>query len=85
MMPCSWYTFYVSLPTAYHRGRYGLAAYQQIGVLDSVAKDETDYVRLVVEIANNSDLRKTIATKIMANKHKIFEDMKAVRELEHFF
>ncbi len=78
-------TPYVTLPSEYHRGRYGFAAYQQIGVLDAVAKDEADYVRLAVEIANHSDLRKNIAEKIVANRHKVFEDMEAVRELEAFF
>ncbi|MFK7904781.1 MAG: tetratricopeptide repeat protein [Chitinophagales bacterium] len=78
-------TPYVTLPTEYHRGRYGLAAYQQIGVTDAIAKDKADYIRLAVRIANDAHWREELSAKIRVNKQEVFEDKEAVRELEGFF
>ena len=78
-------TPYVTLPTAFHRGRYGLAAYRQIGVEDGIATDTADYVEKAVRIANNKAYRQDLSDRIKANAHKVFEDLEVVRELEAFF
>jgi protein O-GlcNAc transferase len=78
-------TPYVTLPTAFHRGRYGLAAYQQIGIEDGIATDAADYVEKAVRIANDTAYRQNLSDRIKANSYKVFEDMEAVRELEAFF
>lgn len=78
-------TPYVTLPWEFHRGRYGVAAYQQIGVEDAIANDLGDYVTKAIQIANDSSYRKELSEKILANAHKVFEDVEAVKEVERFF
>jgi len=78
-------TPYVTLPSDLHRSRFGAAVYQQIGVTDTIAKNEEDYVEKAVKIANDEVYRAELSQRILANAHLVFEDMEAVRELEAFF
>jgi predicted O-linked N-acetylglucosamine transferase (SPINDLY family) len=78
-------TPYITLPWDFHRGRYGAAAYQQIGVEEAIATDLGDYVTKAIRIANEATYRETLSQKILSNAHKVFEDVEAVRELEQFF
>jgi protein O-GlcNAc transferase len=78
-------TPYVTLPSEYHRGRFGLAAYRQIGVEEAIATDVSDYIEKAVKIANDANYRNDLSQRIKANADKVFEDIEAVRELEDFF
>ena len=78
-------TPYVTLPWTFHRGRFGAAAYRQIGVLDLIATDKADYVDKAIQVANDAELRNNISQRILANAHKVFEDSEALKELEDFF
>ncbi|MEM9888354.1 MAG: tetratricopeptide repeat protein [Bacteroidota bacterium] len=78
-------TPYVTLPSELHRSRFGAAAYQQIGVTDAIAENETDYVEKAVKIANDKAYRTELSQRILDHAHKVFEDREAVRELEAFF
>jgi predicted O-linked N-acetylglucosamine transferase (SPINDLY family) len=78
-------TPYVTLPFELHRSRFGAAAYRQIGVTDVITEKETDYVEKAIQIANDQTYRQQLKKRILANAHLVFEDMKAVRELEYFF
>ncbi len=75
----------VTLPGEFARGRGTLAHFKTMGVLDTVAKDEADYVRLAVEIANNPDLRARLRAKIIAAGTVLFDNTAAAKELEAFF
>jgi protein O-GlcNAc transferase len=78
-------TPYVTLPTEYHRGRYGAAAYQQIGITDAIACNPKDYVEKAVRIAQDKIYRQQLSNRIREQAHLVFEDMEAVHELESFF
>jgi protein O-GlcNAc transferase len=78
-------TPYVTLPSEFHRGRFGLAAYRQIGVEDAIATDVSDYIEKAVKIANDATYRNDLSQRIRDNAHKVFEDLEAVKELEDFF
>ncbi|MBK8505822.1 MAG: tetratricopeptide repeat protein [Saprospiraceae bacterium] len=78
-------TPYVTLPSRYHRGRYGMAAYRQLGMTDLVAHSPEEYVEQAIRVASDISYRTDIRSRI-ANGHKnIFEDELAVQELQHFF
>lgn len=78
-------TPYVTLPWTFHRGRFGAAAYRQIGVEDLIASDVADYVNKAIRTANDPDFRAGVSQKIRMHAHRVFEDTEAVRELENFF
>lgn len=78
-------TPYVTLPGTLHQSRYGFAAYQQIGVMDIIAQDQGDFIEKAVKIAKDKDYQAALRQRIQSNAHKVFEDEKAVRELECFF
>jgi predicted O-linked N-acetylglucosamine transferase (SPINDLY family) len=50
-----------------------------------ITEKETDYVEKAIQIANDQTYRQQLKKRILANAHLVFEDMKAVRELEYFF
>jgi predicted O-linked N-acetylglucosamine transferase (SPINDLY family) len=77
-------TPYTTLPGQFHRGRYGSAAYQQLGVTELIAGNPADYVAKAVRVANDAPYREALKTRILAGQQCIFEDIVAVRELEEF-
>jgi predicted O-linked N-acetylglucosamine transferase (SPINDLY family) len=68
----------VTLPGKYLGGRWSLAYYNIIGVLDLVAKDKDDYVDIALQYGKNKDDNLQIRQKIMDNIHKIFYSDEAV-------
>jgi predicted O-linked N-acetylglucosamine transferase (SPINDLY family) len=74
----------VTLPGALLRGRLTFALYQQMGVPDCVADDPRHYVEIALRLANDPAWREHVRGRILAAKHRIFEDAEAVRELEGF-
>ncbi|MCE9562991.1 MAG: tetratricopeptide repeat protein [Planctomycetes bacterium] len=75
----------VTWPSEFLRGRLTFAMYQQMGLLDLVAKDGEDYVRLAVRLGTDADYREAIRCRIREACGVLFEDVAAVRELERFF
>jgi protein O-GlcNAc transferase len=75
----------VTLPGLFHRGRYTYAAYCGMGIMDCVAKDESDYIQKAVKIATDPDYRQELSKKIMSSCDILFENKKAIAELTEFF
>jgi predicted O-linked N-acetylglucosamine transferase (SPINDLY family) len=75
----------VTLPGKFLRGRLTLALYQQMGVMDCVAENAESYVNIALRLANDRRWRDAISSKINSRAHVLYEDIEAVRELEHFF
>jgi predicted O-linked N-acetylglucosamine transferase (SPINDLY family) len=66
------------------RGRITYACYRQLGVLDCIAEDDSDYVRIALRLGTDRDWREEVKGRILARKHLLYEDRDAVRELESF-
>ena len=62
----------------YLGGRWSLAYYSIIGVLDPVARDEAHYVNLAVSIASDPAYKKDIQNRIANNLHKLWRQNRAV-------
>jgi predicted O-linked N-acetylglucosamine transferase (SPINDLY family) len=75
----------VTLPGPFMRARVTYGMYRQMGLNDCVAKDEADYVRLAVSLANNPRQRGEIERTILEHSPKLFGNLESVRELERFF
>ena len=74
----------VTLPGEFMRGRVTYALYRKLGLLDCVAKDKDDYVRIAVRLANDAEFRTRIREEISSRYDRLFENHAFVRELEQF-
>lgn len=72
------------MPQSLLRNRITYAAYRQIDFMDLVAEDEEDYIRLAHRLATDSAWRAEMRAKIFELSTPLFENLKAVRELEDF-
>jgi len=68
----------VTLPAKYLGGRWSLAYYSIMGVLDVVAKDKADYVDLAVRMGTDKNARAEVRGKILKNVHKLYFKTAAV-------
>lgn len=75
----------VTLAAPYMRGRITYALYKKMAVMDCVADDVAGYVDKAVRLGTDATYRELIRSKIAAGSAVLFEDTKAVRELESFF
>jgi protein O-GlcNAc transferase len=74
----------VTLPGAFLRGRQTYGCYRRMGVLDCVADDAQEYVRIAVRLATEPAWREQVRARIRANNPVLFENVTVVRELEQF-
>jgi protein O-GlcNAc transferase len=74
----------VTLPSEFLRGRITYALYKKMGVMDCVAENRDDYVRLALELGSDPSRREALRAKILDASGVLFEDFQAVRDLGHF-
>ncbi|MGE0758156.1 MAG: tetratricopeptide repeat protein [Pirellulaceae bacterium] len=75
----------VTLPSAFHRGRYTAGCLQRLGVTHSIARDQDNYVQIAVSLGRDRSLSRQISSVIHENRHQLFEDHEAVSEHERIF
>jgi protein O-GlcNAc transferase len=73
----------VTLPTRFHRGRYCLAAYRQIGLegAGGVAADPADLVAKAVGFATEPDRRAAFVKTLAERSPALLQDQRAVDDL----
>jgi predicted O-linked N-acetylglucosamine transferase (SPINDLY family) len=67
------------------RGRHSYGILKMLGVEDTIAENEAEYIDIAVKLGNNCQWRQTIGDKIKANQDKIFNDLECIKGLEKFF
>ena len=75
----------VTLPGAMMRGRHSYAILKMIGVDETIARNEDDYVEIAVKLARNRPWRDDIAGNIRRTAPRAFDDPAPIRALETFF
>jgi predicted O-linked N-acetylglucosamine transferase (SPINDLY family) len=75
----------VTCPGKLMRARHSYALLHRIGMLETIAQDEKDYIDIAVKLGVNHEYRQGIRDQINAHKHKIFEDDECISALEDFF
>jgi len=75
----------VTVPSAFHRGRYTFGCYRKMGVTDCVASDLDRYVEIAVALGTDAGHRAAVERRIRAAGDALFEDIEAVREHERIF
>jgi predicted O-linked N-acetylglucosamine transferase (SPINDLY family) len=75
----------VTLPGEFMRGRQSYGMLQIIGVTETVAKTEEDYIKIAVRLGSDAVWRQTIKDALKANSFKLFNDLTCVEALENFY
>ena len=72
----------VTLPGEFQRGRFTLGCYRKMGVMDSVARTEREYVEIAVHLATDAAYRGTVERRIAEHSPALFESDRIAGELE---
>lgn len=75
----------VTCPGEFMRGRHAYGILRMLGVRETIAADEKEYIEIAVRLGKNPDLRKSIVEKIKNNHSRLYGDLTCVRAVEEFY
>jgi protein O-GlcNAc transferase len=75
----------VTLPGEFMRGRQSYAILKELGVTDTIANDDEDYVRVAARLGTDSPGRRDVIERMASNYSLVYSDTRCVRTLEDFF
>jgi predicted O-linked N-acetylglucosamine transferase (SPINDLY family) len=75
----------VTYPGKIMRARQSYGMLQMIGVTETIAETEAEYIEIAVRLGLDHEWRQTVRDKMKANKHRLFNDQECVKGLETFF
>ncbi len=74
----------VTLPGQFHRSRWAAAVNRRLGVPEMIVGTAADYVKIAVRVAGDTDFRRDLNRRMLAAAGDLFEDGRAVAELQEF-
>ena len=75
----------VTMESEFMRGRVTIAFYKEMKINDLIADNPKAYAGIAFRLANDHAFRETMEGKIQEQRHLLYENIDAVRELERFF
>ncbi|AFY41988.1 group 1 glycosyl transferase [Nostoc sp. PCC 7107] len=75
----------VTCPGEFMRGRHSDSFLKMLGVTDTIAQNEAEYIDIAVKLGLNSTWRNNIAAQMSQNHHLLFDDQACVKGLENFY
>ena len=75
----------VTCPAQLMRGRHSYGMLQMLGITETIAQTESEYIQIAIRLGLDSEWRKSIKEKIITNSHRLFEDQECITALETFF
>jgi predicted O-linked N-acetylglucosamine transferase (SPINDLY family) len=75
----------VTCPGEFMRGRHSDSFLKMIGVTDTIAEDEAEYIEIAVKLGLDLAWRREIAEQMKARHDNVFEDKACVAGLEAFY
>jgi predicted O-linked N-acetylglucosamine transferase (SPINDLY family) len=75
----------VTCPGEFMRGRHSYGILRMLGVTDTIANDEAEYIDIAVRLGLDPQWRKSIVAQIVANHDRLYEDKTCVEALEAFY
>jgi predicted O-linked N-acetylglucosamine transferase (SPINDLY family) len=72
----------VTLPGGFMRSRHSYAMLTQLGITETIASSEANYIDIAVRLGLDSTWRKALVQKIADNCEKLYSDLRNVRALE---
>jgi len=75
----------VTCPGELMRARHSYGILQMLGITETIAQNEGDYIDIAVRLGLDSEWRQQLKNRILKDKDRIFEDRDCVLGLESFF
>jgi predicted O-linked N-acetylglucosamine transferase (SPINDLY family) len=75
----------VTCPGEFMRGRHSYGILRMLGVPETIAQTEAEYIEIAVRLGLDTDWRREISEKIKQNCDRLFNDLECVRGLEAFY
>ncbi|MBW4497448.1 MAG: tetratricopeptide repeat protein [Oscillatoria princeps RMCB-10] len=75
----------VTCPGEFMRGRHSHSFLKMLGVTDTIAENEADYIEIAVKLGLNSEWRRDIAERMSQRQSNLFDDKTCVGALEAFY
>ena len=75
----------LTLPGSLMRARHACAILTQLGVTDTIATNEAEYVDMAVRLGRDRQWRQDIIDRMVTGYPKLYSDARPVRALEEFF
>ncbi len=75
----------VTCPGPWMRGRHTYVILQVLGITETIAQDQQEYVDIAVRLGLDPSYRQEIRERIHHNKSRVFEDRSGIEGLERFY
>lgn len=75
----------VTLPGQFMRGRHSYAILKQLGVTETIAQSEEEYVTIAARLGLDKAWREQVVDRMVANYSRIYSDSRSVTALEDFY
>jgi predicted O-linked N-acetylglucosamine transferase (SPINDLY family) len=75
----------ITRPGTFMRGRHSYAMMKILGIDETIANNEAEYIHTAIRMAKDKKFYLKIKERMDLNKHKLFNDVVAVEALETFF
>jgi protein O-GlcNAc transferase len=75
----------VTYPGEFMRGRHADSFLKLLGVTDTIAQTEADYIDIAVRLGTDSDWKDTISQRMSQRHNYLFDDKSCVESLESFY
>ena len=75
----------VTFPGEFMRGRHSYAILKMLGVTETIAKNEQEYIEIAVKLALDTEWRKSLIQKISESHDNVFNDKVCVAGLDNFY
>ncbi len=75
----------VTCPGEFMRGRHSYSFLKMLGVTDTIAENEMEYIDIAVKLGLDPAWRRSIAERVSQNHNRLFDDQACVAGLEAFY
>jgi predicted O-linked N-acetylglucosamine transferase (SPINDLY family) len=75
----------VTCPGEFMRGRHSDSFLKMLGVTDTIAENEAEYIDIAVKLGLDPAWRRSIAERVSQNHNRLFDDKACVAGLEAFY
>jgi protein O-GlcNAc transferase len=75
----------VTCPGEFMRGRHSYGILKMLGVTQTIAKDEAEYIEIAVRLGLDKQWRQSIIQQITQNHDRLYDDKTCVEALEAFY
>ncbi|MGB3404740.1 MAG: tetratricopeptide repeat protein [Microcoleaceae cyanobacterium] len=75
----------VTYPGEFMRGRHADSFLKLLGVTDTIAKTEAEYIDIAVRLGNDSEWKNDISQRMSQRHNNLFDDRSCVKALESFY